>query len=141
MVAYRKMASVVASAVAATLIVIVKDIRKKMIIQKAVADRNIMMNLKPRGYSPRDMEERPPYSMSTWGRVLVNPRCKNPFDKKGGILFKRRFRLSYPMFQQIVDMTRENRWFSEAPDCAGRRGAPLELKILGVLRVDANFLP
>ena len=83
MVAYRKMASVVASAVAATLIVIVKDIRKKMIIQKAVADRNIMMNLKPRGYSPRDMEERPPYSMSTWGRVLVNPRCKNPVIRKG----------------------------------------------------------
>ena len=72
------MASVVASAVAATLIVIVKDIRKKLIIQKAVAERNIMMNLKQRGYSPRDMEERPPYSMSTWGRVLVNPRCKNP---------------------------------------------------------------
>ena len=57
MVAYRKMASVVASAVAATLIVIVKVIRKKIIIQKAVVDRNIMMNLKPTGYSPIVVEE------------------------------------------------------------------------------------
>ena len=56
-------------------------------------------------------------------------------DKKGGILFRRRFRVSYPMFEQIVTMTKENRWFSDAPDCSGRRGAPLELKILGVLRV------
>jgi hypothetical protein len=32
-------------------------------------------------------------------------------------------------------MTRVNAWFSEEKDCAGRRAAPLELKILGVLRV------
>ena len=96
MVAYRKMASVMASA-AATLIVIVKVIMKQMIFQKAVADRNIMMNLKPRGYSPTVVKERLPYSMSTWGRVLVNPRFKYPVGNKGRILLRRRFHLSYPI--------------------------------------------
>ena len=57
MVAYRRLASVVAPAVAATLSVIVKNVRKKKLIQKAVTDRNIAINLKPRGYSPRVMEE------------------------------------------------------------------------------------
>ena len=106
-----------------------------MLIQKAVTDRNIVMSLKPRGYSQIVIEERQPYSMSTWGRVLVNPRYKDPVDKKGGILFRRQFRVSYPIFEQIVGITGENRRFSDAPDCTGRRGAPLELKILEILRV------
>ena len=93
MVEYRRLESVVASAVAATLGVIVKNIRKKKLIQKAVTDRNIAINLKSRGHSPRVMEERSPYSLSNWGRVLVNPRYKDPVDKKGGILFRRRFRV------------------------------------------------
>ena len=57
MVAHRRLASVVASAVAATLSLIVGNIRKKKLIQKAITDRNIIMNLKPRGYSPRVMKE------------------------------------------------------------------------------------
>ena len=32
-------------------------------------------------------------------------------------------------------MKRDKKWFSEKPDCSGRLGAPLELKILAVLRV------
>ena len=83
------------------------------------------MSLKPRGYSQIVIEERQPYSMSTWGRVLVNPLYKDPVDKKGGILFRRQFRVSYPIFEQIVGITGENRRFSDAPDCTGRRGAPL----------------
>ena len=130
MVVYRKKDLVVAAAVAASIIVIVKNVRKKLVIQKAVAARNIMMNLKRRPYSPRIMEERPPYELSTWGRILTNPRYQDPADKRGGILFRRRFRVSYPMFQLIVELMRENRWFSDGPDCVGRRAAPLELKIL-----------
>lgn len=32
-------------------------------------------------------------------------------------------------------MTRNSGWFSEAADCTGQMAAPLELKILAVLRV------
>jgi hypothetical protein len=41
----------------------------------------------------------------------------------------------FPLFERLTEMTRVNAWFSEEKDCAGRRAAPLELKILGVLRV------
>jgi Plant transposon protein len=86
-------------------------------------------------YRQRKWEERPPYHMSPWGRMLVHPRTKDPTDRKGGKLFRRRFRVPFPLFERITEMTRINAWFSEEKDCAGRRAAPLELKILGVLRV------
>jgi hypothetical protein len=41
----------------------------------------------------------------------------------------------FPLFERLTEMTRVNARFSEEKDCAGRRAAPLELKILGVLRV------
>jgi hypothetical protein len=66
---------------------------------------------------------------------IHNPRTKDPSDAKGGKLFRLRFRVPFPLFQRLVDMTRANNWFTEKKDCAGRLAAPLELKILGVLRV------
>ena len=83
----------------------------------------------------RKSEDRPMYQYSTWGRMLVNPRTRDPSDRKGGVLFRTRFRVPFPLFERLVQLTRENRWFSENPDASGRKGAPLELKILGVLRV------
>ena len=83
----------------------------------------------------RKSEARPLYEYSTWGRMLMNPRTQDPTDKKGGVLFRRRFRVPFPVFLRLVALTRENNWFTERPDASGRRGAPLELKILGVLRV------
>ena len=91
--------------------------------------------VKLRLFVPRKVEPRPIYSNSTWGQMLINPRVKDPADKKGGVLFRRRFRIPYPMFEQIVQLVRKKKWFSEKPDVTGRVGAPLELKILGVLRV------
>ena len=39
------------------------------------------------------------------------------------------------MFLELVNITRENKWFSEGPDCTDRPSAPIELKILAVLRI------
>jgi hypothetical protein len=39
------------------------------------------------------------------------------------------------MFEKLVETTRNSAWFTEGVDCAGHRSAPLELKILAVLRV------
>ena len=83
----------------------------------------------------RKSEARPMYEYLTWGRMLTNPRTQDPTDKKGGVLFPRRFRVPFPLFLRLVALTSENNWFTERPDASGRRGAPLELKILGVLRV------
>ena len=86
-------------------------------------------------YKFRRWEGRPPYEMSCWGRVLVHPRTQDPSDRKGGMLFRTRFRIPFPLYERLVEMTRANGWFSERNDAAGQKCAPLELKILGVLRV------
>jgi hypothetical protein len=94
------------------------------------------MRLKdPNVFRHRKWEGRPPYEMSCWGRMLVNPRSRDPGDRKGGVLFRRRFRVPFPLYERILEMTRANEWFSEDYDCAKHKSAPLELKILGVLRV------
>ena len=81
-------------------------------------------------FQQRSSERRPNYMESTWGRILTNPRFKDPSDRRGGKLFRRRYRVPYPMFEKLVEITRENHWFSERPDCTVRPSAPLELKIL-----------
>ena len=67
--------------------------------------------------------------------MLANPRSQDPADKKGGQLFRRRFRVPFPVFLEMVKCTRENNWFSEGEDAVGIKAAPLELKILAVLFV------
>ena len=86
-------------------------------------------------FRPRKYEGKPNYLASTWGRLLFNARIRDPTDKKGGKLFRRRFCVPYPLFEHLVEMTRNSGWFSEAADCTGQMAAPLELKILAVLRV------
>ena len=73
------------------------------------------------------------YNTSNWALMLMAGRCKSPISRDGR-LFRRRFRVPYPIFQQIVSLTREKMWYKET-DGIGRPSAPLELKILGVLRV------
>jgi Plant transposon protein len=86
-------------------------------------------------FKSRKSEDRPLYHMSTWGQLLLSRRIKDPTDRKGGLLFRRRFRVPYPIFEKIVKLVREKGWFTEQKDVTGRAGCPLELKILGVLRV------
>jgi hypothetical protein len=81
---------------------------------------------KRRKFSPRKVEGRPLYEQSTWGLMLTNPRFQDPNDRKGGQQFRRRFRVPYPVFLEIVRMTRESGWFSEGPDAVGIKAAPLE---------------
>lgn len=114
-----------------------RDKRRKRIAAMYEAERvhrDAERNL-PRPFRTRKWEVRPNYALSTWGRMVVHPRTKDPTDKKGGVLFRRRFRVPFPVFEALVVMARENEWFKEGNDAAGRPAAPLELKILGVLRV------
>ena len=49
----------------------------------------------------RKSEDRPMYEYSTWGRMLRNPRTRDPGDRKGGVLFRLRFRVPFPLFERI----------------------------------------
>ena len=97
--------------------------------KKAVA-RKLMKTFRPRKF-----EGIPNYAASDWGRMLTNDRMKDPLDRKGGKLFRRRFRVPYPIYIKLVEMTRAEGWFPEGYNCAGRLAAPLGLKVLAVLRV------
>jgi Plant transposon protein len=98
-------------------------------------DRRQLAAMQMKSLRPRKFEGRPNYLAPTWGRLLLNPRVRDPTVKKGGKLFRRRFCVPYPVFEHLLEVTRNSGWFSEAADCAGNPTAPLELKILAVLRV------
>ena len=100
---------------------------------KRLAEIKVIEEIKVRRH--RKWEDRPNYMASTWGRMLQSNRINDPTDRKGGKLFRRRYRVSYPIYLQIVDITRASGLFTESPDAAGNPAAPLELKILSVLRV------
>lgn len=65
---------------------------------------------------------------------LENKDWADPMTRKGK-LFRRRFRVSYDFFLQLVADVRRRGWYSEGADATGKAGAPLEVKILAVLRV------
>lgn len=81
--------------------------------------------------------ERPNYEESSWGKMLQDPSLLEA-DSKAAKLFRRRFRLPYTMFRFIVSECRRNNLFPESSrefDITGRPCIPLELKLLGVLRI------
>ena len=57
-------------------------------------------------FKQRKFEKRPKYEQSTWGMMLAHPRFKDPHDRKGGQLFRRRFRVPFPVYLEILRMTR-----------------------------------
>lgn len=75
------------------------------------------------------------YWESPWGRMLQDENVKDPSTREGKD-FRRRFRVPFPVFCKLVMIAEDSNLF----DCAladgfGRRAAPVELKILGILRI------
>ena len=115
---------------------------RRALLRSEIKERIKEGRIQTRLFMPRKYEGRVNYDYSCWGMMLVNDRMKDPGDRKGGKLFRRRFRVPYPLFEQIVQMTREAGWFTESPNCTGIQGAPLELKILAtqVMSLNVKFL-
>ena len=81
----------------------------------------------------RESLPRPTYSESVWWRALHDLRVKDATSPQGG-LFRRRFRVPYPIFCALVRLAKI--WFPAAAyDAAGRPAVPMELKVMAVLRV------
>ena len=76
---------------------------------------------------------RPKYGESNWARLLLQRHCEDPATRAGK-LFRRRFRVPFPVFADILKITKEKKWFKEF-DGIGRPACPIELKIFGVLRI------
>ena len=87
--------------------------RKKLraLISKRISD--VKEPRCPKRYSRRNCEKRPDYWASNWGKMLIDGRCRMPGDRKGGKRFRRRFRVPYPLFEKLVKIVRDRRWFNE----------------------------
>ncbi len=72
-----------------------------------------------------------------WYRNYVSLEDQSWADPstRRGKLFRIRFRVPYSYFRNIVEDIRAQKWVSETPDCTLRLAVPLELKVLGVLRI------
>ncbi len=63
-----------------------------------VLPKRAMIQFKPREVNPRTYGQ---YNESAWGRQLRDPAIRNPLSTKGK-LFRRRFRVPYPVFEEIL---------------------------------------
>ena len=87
---------------------------------------------------PRDSVKDP--RNSYWFREYADPNPEHLAElldpeTPRAKLFRRRFRLPYVVYQEILRYVRDKKWFSEGTDAFKRPCAPLELKMLGYLRV------
>jgi hypothetical protein len=91
----------------------------------------------------RKLYDRPVYEHSTWWIMLEKGDCKVPGHAHNK-LFRRRFSVPFAMFRDIVEEAREwpgqngKKLGERTKDCVGLYGVPLELKVLGALRMSAK---
>lgn len=91
----------------------------------------------------RRIFERPVYTCSAWWIMLHKGDCKIEGHPQSRV-FRRRFGVPFSMFKSIVADAREWTLFGNkrlgkiSSDCTGVEGVPLELKILGALRMSAK---
>lgn len=82
------------------------------------------------------------YKASFWWNILGETGLKDPGSTEAR-LFRRRFRIPYQVFRELIKLVQEKKWFStREKDVAGRPCIPVELKVktlsyFGVLFVGA----
>ena len=75
------------------------------------------------------------YWSSVWGRLLMENSQSSP-NCSTSKLFRRRFRVPYIIFQSILELVRQQKWYhDEQFDVCKQPLPPLELLLLGVLRI------
>ena len=55
---------------------------------------------------------KPKYGESNWAKLLLQRHCEDPATRAGK-LFRRRFRVPFPVFADILKITKEKKWFKE----------------------------
>jgi len=102
--------------------------------------------MRSRSKKPRRKRiSKPPtdWCKSTWGIMLDKFQSEGP-SPRDLVLFRRRFRVPFELFRRLVTLCREKNLFAHskldrrtgvAVDAAYRQVIPLELKMLGVLRI------
>ena len=78
---------------------------------------------------PRHLQVRPEYDSSQWAEMLRDSTLQD-HKSRAAKLFRRRFRVPYRFFIEIVRLAKDAEWFtSEEHDASGREYIPVELKV------------
>eukprot|EP00961_Rhodomonas_salina_P007304 98627-Rhodomonas_salina.1 len=72
------------------------------------------------------------YKLTIWWKLIHHPDVRDP-QTRCAKLFRQRFRLPFPMFEDLMARIRAKNWWREDP--TNKKFIPLELKVLGALRV------
>ena len=87
---------------------------------------------------PRRVYDRLDYTQSTWWKFLQRPTIKDS-SRRDGKLFRSRFRVPFDVFSKLQTLCTTGclakHFKMKLTDSSGRPSIPLELKLLGVLRV------
>ena len=104
----------------------------RSVLRRLVELRNAAEKSRKRGkYKKRRLKDP---ERSVWAEFLKNPEVQDPSTREGK-LFRRRFRVPYPLFEKIVAELEELPDFRDRTDALDRASAPLTLKVLASLRV------
>ena len=108
---------------------------------KRVQSRQEMIKIKRKKSEVPRIHE-PNYWQSTWGQLLRKLAAIDggpSIGSRDGKLFRRRFRVPYPVYCDLVSKCLEKKLFGVnahlETDVAGRNICPVEIKLLAVLRI------
>ena len=109
----------------------------EILMEEDDADKDLEETIK----KSRRIFDRPDYRKSLWWTMLEKGECKDPSNRQF-LVFRRRFGIPFNLFKVIVERARtwsvnegKSKLGDEVTDCIGNTGVPLELKILGALRM------
>ena len=112
----------------------------EILMEEDDADKDLEETIK----KSRRIFDRPDYRKSLWWTMLEKGECKDPSNRQF-LVFRRRFGIPFNLFKVIVERARtwsvnegKSKLGDEVTDCIGNTGVPLELKILGALRMAAK---
>lgn len=75
------------------------------------------------------------FAQTTWGKLVNDPEVNDPKSASGKV-FRRRFRLPFPLFKEVlVPLCEEYNVFNTVEGSRGRSVIPIELKIMAALRI------
>ena len=99
---------------------------------KRISKRNVVEKKRRRTYPRHNYKE------SVWWHFLSKPTVQDE-KHRDGKLFRRRFRVPFELYRQLLHLCRDGSlkkyFLCRENDAVGRPSVPLELKLLGVLRV------
>jgi hypothetical protein len=111
----------------------VKDFLKRRKLMRQNPEE-IKIGPKEKKFVPRLVYPRRDPKSSMWWEYVLGGTWADPTSRDGKT-FRRRFRTTHDFFLGLVVRAKELFPMHSKPDALGRRPGPIELKVLGVLRV------